>query len=335
MRYNGTSQKAADSTGFRVPDSDPSSSLRAAPAADLPAARPLPRERPSPARGVLFMALSALTISLMHVGVRYVSAELHPFVIGFFRNALVLVLIAPIILRGGADAWRTRRPALQGLRGVIGVVAMLMWFWSLSVVPIAEATALSFTTAIFVTIGAAVFLREHVGPRRWTAVAFGFLGALIILRPGFQDVTLGAVFAALSSAIFALSLLVLKVLAQHDRSITNVFYSALLIAPMSLVPALFVWEWPTWHTLLVLFGMSACAAVAQFSMSQSFRYADASLTFPIDFTRLIWASVIGAILFGEIPDVWTWVGGTVIFASAAFISFREARLARRARESQG
>lgn len=322
-----------------MPDTETSASLRAAPAADLPATRlpgqERPRERPSPARGVLFMAVSALTISLMHVGVRYVSAELHPFVIGFFRNALVLVLIGPIILRGGADAWRTRRPGLQALRGGIGVVAMLMWFWSLSVVPLAEATALSFTTAIFVTIGAAVFLREEVGPRRWTAVGFGFLGALIILRPGFQEVTAGAVLAAVSSAIFALSLLVLKVLSRHDRSITNVFYSALLIGPMSLVPAAFVWEWPSWETLLVLFGMAGCAAIAQFSMSQSFRYADASLTFPIDFTRLIWTSIIGVALFGEVPDVWTWVGGTVIFGSAAFISFREAQLARRARAAGG
>ncbi len=277
-------------------------------------------------RGILFMVVFAATISTMHGVVRYMSAEVHPFEIAFFRNLTVFLLMIPLLLRSGRSAWRSARPGLQAVRGFIGAMAMLTWFYALSLVPLADATALSFTVVVFTTVCAIIVLRERVGIRRWSAIGIGVIGTLIILRPGLQAVSLGALVVLVSSVLWAASLICVKVLSRTDSNVTIVFYSALYFTPLSLIPALFVWQWPTLEQLAMLVLIGAMAAVSHLAIAQSLREAEASVVMPLDFTRLIWAAAFGYVVLGEFPDFWTWLGGTVIFASTVYISYREGRV---------
>ena len=156
-------------------------------------------------RGILLMALATVLLSCMHALVRYVSAEMHPFEIAFFRNLFGLVAVLPLLPRVGLRGLRTKQLGLMLLRGGLGLAAMLAWFYGLSVVPIAEATALSFTAAIFGSLGAVLVLGERMRLRRWSAVLFGVLGALIILRPGLVAVDPGALIVLFSSLCWASS----------------------------------------------------------------------------------------------------------------------------------
>jgi drug/metabolite transporter (DMT)-like permease len=280
-------------------------------------------------KGSLYMLAAAALVSVLHALVRRMGSELHPFEVAFFRNIVMLMLMLPILLRLGRGAWVSRRPGLQALRGIIGTCAMMSWFYGLALVPIADATALNFSTAIFLTIGAVLILGERVGPRRWAAVAAGFAGALVILRPGLQTVTPGVIVVIGSSVLWAGSLVSVKILSRSDGSATIVFYSSVYFTALSLVPALIVWQWPSLPQLLVLCAIGGLGTLAHLLLTQAYHEADATALTPIDFTRLIWTALLGYLMFDEFPDLWTWLGGGVIIASASFIAYREAALRRR------
>lgn len=285
-------------------------------------------------RGILFMALASASISIMHTGVRYVSADVHPFEVAFLRNVFTLVFTLPLMIQAGRSAWRSKAPKLQFGRSVIGVVSTLMWFYALANLPLAESTSLSFTTGIFLTIGAALFLGEKVGPRRWSAVLIGFIGTLIVLRPGFHDIGLGAIGAIGASALWAMSLLIMKVLGRKDGTVTIVFYSSLYLTLLSFPAALYVWTWPSLETLGVIVFMSACATASHLALTTAFKLADATAVMPIDFTRLIWVSILAYVLFAEVPEPAAWIGGSIIFASALYITYRESRIAQQAETTE-
>ncbi len=274
-------------------------------------------------RGILYMAFAAMTVSIMHVMVRWLSPEVHPLVIAFFRNLTALIVLGPMMLRQGRGAWKSGQPGLQAVRGVIGVAAMLTWFYGLYLLPVADATALSFTAVIFTAIGAILVLRERVGVRRWTAIAIGVVGTLIILRPGVQAVSAGALVVLLSSVLWAAALICVKVLTRTDSPVTIVFYSTVYFTPLSWVPALFVWQWPTWGQLGIMVAIGMLAALAHLGIAQAMREAETTVVMPIDFTRLIWAAAAGYLVFGEFPDLWTWIGAAIIFASTIYITYRE------------
>jgi len=277
-------------------------------------------------RGMLMMLVATAILSCMHGLVRHVSAELHPFEIAFFRNLFGLLVLVPFVLRVGRAGLATRRPGLQLLRGVVVVVAMLCWFYGLSVVPIAQATALSFTSAIFGSLGAAVFLGERMRRRRWTAVAFGFLGVMVILRPGLGDFDAASLIVLLAALSWAGSVIMVKLLARTDTTVSIVTWITVIMALFSLPPALLVWAWPTPEQLAWLCLIGGLGTVGHLAMARSFKLAEATAVLPIDFTRLIWTSLIGYLAFAEVPGVWVWVGGAVIFASTTYIAYREAGL---------
>ena len=277
------------------------------------------------------MLAAAAVLTCMHATVRHVSADLHPFEITFFRNLFGLAAILPLAIRAGKSSFRSRQPRLQLLRTGFGLVAMLAWFYGLSVVPIAEATALSFTSVIFGSVGAALVLGERMRLRRWSAVLIGFAGVLIILRPGFADFDPAALVVLLSSVCWAAALLTVKRLSSTDSVICIVTWNSVLLTVLSLPVAIPVWTTPTVGALGWLLLIGVLATLGHLAMTSAFKSSDATVVFPVDYTRLIWASVIGYLAFSETPDLWTWVGGTVIFASTTYIAYREAAL-RRARE---
>ena len=285
-----------------------------------------PRLGPGARRGVLLMFVSTIGFSAMHAGIRHLSAELHPFEIGFFRNVFGLLVVLPFFLRHGLGTLRTGRIALHGVRAAVNVFAMLTFFYALSVTPLSQASALAFSAPIFATVLAALVLGEVVRVRRWAAIAFGFAGTLVLIRPGFAEVGLGSILVLLSSMAWAVALLTIKALSRTEPSVTIVTYMMLLMTPLSLVPALLVWQWPDGMQWLWLMAMAVLGTGGQWLMTQALKEADTAVVMPFDFFKLIWASILGYAFFAEIPDQFTWLGGAMIFASALYITLREARL---------
>jgi drug/metabolite transporter (DMT)-like permease len=287
---------------------------------------------PPQMRASLLIILSTLGFTGMHTVIRYASTvgdTIHPFEIAFFRNLFGLIVLAPIFWRSRFGVLRTQKFHLHALRGTIQIFAMLMFFTALSLSPLAKVSAMSFTAPLFATIGAIVFLGERIRMRRIMALLLGFAGALIILQPGVVELDPGMLLVLTSSAIWACAMLIIKVLSRTDSSVTITAYQGIFLTPLSLIAALFVWDWPNWHQLALFALMGVLGTLAHVSMAEAFKLADTTAVLPFDFTRLIWASMVGFLVFGEVPALWTWVGGTVIFASTTYIAYREARLSRK------
>lgn len=274
---------------------------------------------------ILLMLLAGLMSSLLHVGVRVVSPELPTIQIVLLRSLFTMLVTFPLLFRTGRISWRTNRLDLQVVRGIVSVFSMTTWYYALSILPLADAGALSFTTAIFVTLGAALMFGESVGLRRWSAVVVGLIGTVIVLRPGSGLLTLGAVAALGSSILWAVSLLMAKNLAKYDSSLTITFYQPLMITPFALLATIPVWVWPSPNTWLILFGMGLVAGIGNFAYVHALRIADASLSMPADYVRLLWMVGWGYLLFAEIPAMSTWVGAALIIMSTLFITWRESR----------
>ncbi|QQP89646.1 DMT family transporter [Skermanella sp. TT6] len=281
--------------------------------------------------GALWMVTAAALFSVLNLLIRHASTELHPFQVTFFRNFFSLAFMLPWLMRAGLGGLRTRKWGLYSTRALTGLAAMLTWFYAISVMPLAEAVALNFTTPLFATVGAALFLGEVVRLRRWTATVVGFLGVLVIVRPDADAIDLMAVLVLVSACFSAASALQVKALARTESTTAMVTYMVLFLTPMSLVPALFVWSWPSWGMLVWLVAMGGVATLGHLSLTRAFHMADASAMMPFDYTKLPFAALLGYVMFGETMDLWSWVGAGIIAGSTIYIAQREASLARRER----
>ncbi|MEK9945792.1 MAG: DMT family transporter [Alphaproteobacteria bacterium] len=280
---------------------------------------------PAPLRGVFFMLVSTLLFTGMQVTVRHVADELHPFEIAFFRNFFGLLVVTPLLFQYGFGVLRTPKLKLHALRGALQTTGMMFFFTALTLAPLAQNIALSFTAPLFATVLAILLLGERAGWRRWVALIAGFVGAWIVIRPGFAVVNTGALLVILSSCVWAGSMVIIKILSRTESSLTITLYMGLFMAPLSLIPALFVWQWPSGEAFIWLALVGAFGGVGHLALAQAFKESDATAVLPFDFMRLIWASALGFLVFAEIPDIWTWIGGAVIFSSTVYIAFREAR----------
>ena len=273
------------------------------------------------------MVFSAGIASLVHVGVRVVGSEIPILEVAFVRALIGTIVLLPLIMLGKfGGSWRTRALRLQIIRGVVSTVAIVLWFYALTTVPLAQVVALSFTSSIFVTIGAALFLREKVRLRRWSAVACGLAGAFVILRPGFVEISLGSIAVMLGSVFWGASVLTAKHLARYDSNVTIVFYTTLQVALLTALPAFVVWEEPSSINFLILAATGIAGSTAFIAFTSALRHADATVTVPADFTRLVWGTLFGYLIFNERPDIYTWVGAAMIISASLFIAYREARL---------
>jgi len=272
---------------------------------------------------MVLMFIATFFFSAMHGSIRYVSETIHPFEIALFRNMFALVVVLPWFYRYGIAPLRTRHFGLHALRALFNIFAMLSFFYALSITPLAEVTALGFTAPIFATVLAVLVLGEVVRARRWTAIVVGFVGTMIVLRPGFASIGVGQMLALASSMVWSCALLVIKRLGRTDSSATIISYMGLLMVPLSLVPALFVWRWPVGYEWAWLIAIGMLGGIAQYLMTEALRQADTAVVMPIDFFKLIWVAVIAYLAFGERADLYTWIGGAVIFASTLYIAYRE------------
>lgn len=283
---------------------------------------------PANVRGPLWMTLAAFSFAALTTIVRELSGAMHPYELAFFRNLFGLMFMLPWFWRTGFGALKTSRLPLHGFRSLIGLAAMTSWFTAVSMLPLAEATALSFTAPLFATIGAALFLGETVRARRWGATLAGFIGALVIVRPDGIDIGFASTLALAASAFMAMAALTVKSLSRTESPGSIVLFMGILMTPMSLVPALYHWTTPTQTDYLWFTAIGFFAAVGQNSMARAFASTDISAVLPFDFSRLIFAAILGYFLFAEIPDIWTWSGAAIIFGATLYTAHRESRAAR-------
>jgi drug/metabolite transporter (DMT)-like permease len=271
------------------------------------------------------MCGAATAFALMITLVRHLTDGLHPLQVVFFRTAFGLAGMLPWLLRQGLGVMRTGHLRLHLLRALIGIFAMVGWFTSLSLMPLAEATALSFTAPIFTSVLAVLILGEVMRLRRWSATMVGFLGALLIVRPGFAAIQPAALLAIATAAVWASSTVLIKVMARTESAGAITTYMVLLTTPMTLLAALFVWQNPTPEQLGWAALLGAAGSTGHICMSRALAAADATLVAPFDYLRLPVVALIAFLAFGEVPSLWVWVGGTVIAASSIYIAHREGR----------
>jgi drug/metabolite transporter (DMT)-like permease len=283
-------------------------------------------------RGCFLMVVGTLVFSSMHSAVRHVTQHLSGMEVAFFRNLFGLVVIAPLLLRQGPALFHTQKFGLHLMRAVINAISMVTFFVGLSMTPIARATALAFTAPLFTALFSALFLGEVFRWRRWTALFFGFFGALVILRPGLQEVDTGGLLVICSALLWAIAMIDIKVLGRTESSQTITAYVTVLLTPLTLVPALFVWQMPSADMWLWLLFIGVVGTIGQIMITEAIKLADMTVLMPFDFLKLVWAAFLGMIFFAEVPDEFTWIGAAIVFVSSFYIVWREAKV-RRARQS--
>ncbi|MDG2034650.1 MAG: DMT family transporter [Rhodospirillales bacterium] len=281
------------------------------------------RQAPGTLKGATWIILASVCFALMSVTIRLAANGVDPLEVVFFRNVFNLLFMLPWFLKIGLAGLRTERVGLHFIRTASSLTSMFLWFTALTMLPLAEATSLSFTAPLFATVGAALFLAEDVRLRRWLAVGLGFVGALIILRPGIEVVTPGALLMLTGSVFVATSILLVKVLSRTESPNTMVLMVALIATPISAIPLFWVWEMPQGITWLWLACVGAAATGGHLCFNRAMVNADASAVLPYEYTRLIFVALIGFFLFSEVPDAWTWVGSLVIFGAGIYIANRE------------
>lgn len=285
---------------------------------------------PTPMRAALLMLGSTMAFGLMAIAIRYATAHVPTQEVAFFRNAFGLVALLPMLLRSGPKVFRTQQLPRYLLRSLIGLASMLCAFWAIGHLPISQAISLSYATPLFVTIAAVLLLGEVVRVRRWAAVVCGFIGVLIIVRPGADSFTPGVLVAVLAALLSSLVAIQIKQLTRVDGADTVVLYTYVFWVPLSLVPALFTWVWPVGIAWMWLAATGVLGTVGQLLWTRALRLGEVSALTPISFMQLPLVTLLGWLLFNETIDRYTVIGASIILGANAYIAHREAVLARRA-----
>jgi len=281
----------------------------------------------SNARGALWMLASAFTFTVMTMLIRYLGDDYSPALQTFYRQAAGLVVLLPIILRDPTSAFRATRHDVLVFRGLAGTLGMVFAFYAYQKMPLAEANALSFTRTLWIVPLAAFVLRENVGLWRVGATLAGFVGVLVMLRPSVSDATGWPALAALASAaLFAMTVTGMKVLTR-DHSLTALtVWSATLGLVLAMPLALMEWRLPSLLDLALLCLMGVLGLLTQVCYIKGMSLGAAAAMAPIDYTRLVFALLVGYVLFSEVPDLTTMAGAAIVIAATLFITLREVRL---------
>ena len=280
---------------------------------------------PSSLFAISLMIISGLFFVLMHSAVKYLSKEVHIFEIAFFRCALVIFVLAPIIFQQGKKIFKTKQPKVQLLRITTNSVAMLCFFYGISTTPLAQLTTLGFTVPIFATILAVIFMKEKIRLRRTTALIVGFIGTIIVMRPDIS-IELGALLIIFSSFLWSICLIFIKKLTQTDSAVTISLYFGIGMIPATFALAFPVLEMIDLRQFIILVFIAVTGTLAQTIMNSALEKGELALLLPFDFLRLIWSVLIGYALFSEEPTITLWLGGFLIIGSTSYIAWREATL---------
>ncbi len=287
-------------------------------------------------RAALWLLASAIMFTFTGVVVKTLGETLHPFEISLFRGLVALAVILPIFARtGGISAgMKTQIPLLQMMRGVVGSLAMFLGFYAIVALPLADAQAISFSRNLFLVPLAAFILAEAVGPRRAIAAAIGFIGVLIMLRPGMESggdeaamiLSLGAAAALGHAFLVALATVLVNIASRYDGPVTLMFYTNIVSVTLIAIPTIFVWQTPNMDELMMLVAMGVLATASHNCFIRAFAMGEASVIAPVDYSRLIFAALAGWLVFASVPDIYTIIGASIIVASSFYIVRREAGL---------
>jgi drug/metabolite transporter (DMT)-like permease len=280
-------------------------------------------------QGILLMAASMAFFALLDGMAKHVMLFLPAFVAVFFRYLLALALTLVIVWRaGGLSLLATGHPLLQALRGLMLVSSTWLNFFAISHLQLAQTAAISFTIPLWVCALSVPLLGEAVGLRRWIAVLVGFLGVLVIMRPGtddFHPAMLLSVMAAICGALYNIAT---RKVGGRDRAETSLFYVGLVGSLGAALPLPWHWQMPEGTQWLFLVGMGLCGGIGHFMLIQAHRLAPAAALSPFVYTQIVWMILLGFLMFGDVPDLWTLIGATVVIASGLFVFARERSLGR-------
>ncbi|NKB18908.1 MAG: EamA family transporter [Alphaproteobacteria bacterium] len=283
---------------------------------------------PAPARAAFWITMAGFCFTVSMTAVRKVSVDMHVFESVMFRSLFGIAFMVPWLLKKGVAGIKTKRLGLFAIRGSGAYFVTYFYFSAAALIPLADLTSITFTRPILGTIAAIIFLKEVAGARRWSAIGVGFIGMLIIVRPGFVEVNLGVLLVLCGVMFQTCNTVIVKTLTKTEHPDTIVLYHTLFILPLSIIPAIYVWQTPTleqWGWLAVI---GAAGILTQRAMTRAFVAADASFVLAMSYLRLPIAAFVGFAFFGEVPEIWVWIGASVICASSAYIAHRESVLAR-------
>ena len=282
--------------------------------------------------GIGAMVYGVFCFSIVDATAKWLGQDYAPIQILFFRHLFGVIPIVFLVWRGGGvRALRTRRPLAHALRAGLLFTALLSFFTALRGLPLAEAIAVGFTSPLFVTALAGPLLGEAVGPRRWAAVVVGFVGALIMVRPGTEAFRPEALLVLLSALSFALAMLLTRRLSRTETDVAMVAYTS-LIAGLASVPFLgFVWRTPATDDIGLFAVVGILGGIAAYLLVVAYRHAPAYVIAPFDYSGLIWSSILGWLLWREVPEPAVWIGAAIIVASGIYITHRETLRRREAR----
>ena len=252
--------------------------------------------------------------------------DVNVYVAGFFRFFLGLVIILPYIIKKKNTVLKTTHLKQHFLRAILGLPAMLLYFSALVLLPIEKLTAISFVVPLIVTILAVFFLGEKIYIYRTLALILGFSGMLVIIRPGFVDISIGVYMVLFSALLWSINIIITKKISKDDSAITILAYQSIFMSLLSFFFVIFFWEMPSLKTFIYLILAAMCGTVLHLALNHAFKLVDVSMTQPYSFLNLVFASIIGYFVFDEIPDLYTWIGALIIFTGVLIISYREMKL---------
>ncbi len=282
-----------------------------------------------PLVGIFWMLITGFCFVAVTALVKHGAQDLPAAQAGFLRYIIGLVFLLPLVRPILAARLTTRQLWLFSIRGVAQALGVILWFFAMTRITIAEVTALNYLSPVYITIGAALLLGERLAWRRILAVVVAFVGMLIILRPGFREVGMGHIAMLGTAVLFAASYLIAKKLTGEVTPQVIIGMLSLTVT-IGLAPfAAAVWETPTWAEIGWMSAVAFFATAGHYTMTLAFAAAPVSVTQPVTYLQLVWASLLGLLVFAEPLDAWVVLGGTIILGSVVFITFREAVLRRR------
>lgn len=275
---------------------------------------------PGPVRSGIWMSVSAITYVISIAIGRYLAPTIEVFQIAFLRNAFAILFMMPWLINVGLGAMRTKQIGKHVIRGFMSSTNVTLLFAAVALIPIADMSAINFLQPVIGAAIAGFVLGEVAGRKRWLAILLGFTGALLVIRPGFTEFNLGMAYALGSAIAGALVSIMIKTLVRTDPPDTIAAWLFVTQTLILLVPTLFVWRMPSVEEWGLFVFIGAMSVILQRTYNRGIQAADISIAMPFNFTRLIWAALLGWLVFAEFPDVWTWVGGTIIFVSAVWLT---------------
>ncbi len=287
-------------------------------------------ETGAPWVGIAWMVLTGVLFVAVTGVVRYIGRDLPAAEAAFLRYVFGLFLMSPFLLRSIKKGIDIKTLAVFSVRGFSHALGVILWFYAMANIPIAEVTAIGYTSPIYITIGGAIFFGERMAARRMIAIFLAFVGAMIILRPGIQHINAGQMAQVISAPLFAVSYLIAKSLSmKEDPTLVVAMLSAFVT--LGLAPfAIAVWQPPALSAVLWLGVVAVFATLGHFTMTKALHAAPLMVTQPVTFLQLVWATALGALVFDEPVDIWVLLGGGVVITSVSFISYREWVISRRA-----